>query len=102
VLARGALAMCAMWMGFPSSFFAGGRKKQNKFSYAELRLAPPNYVSIKFALSSQKAKSFLFSIYHYRNCLLVCLFTLVANGGSYTQGREFPDKLSTISCLSKY
>jgi hypothetical protein len=30
-LARGALAMCAMWVGFPSSFFAGGRKKQNKF-----------------------------------------------------------------------
>ena len=29
-LARGALAMCAMWVGFPS-FFAGGRKKQNKF-----------------------------------------------------------------------
>jgi len=30
-LARGALAMCAMWVGFLSSFFAGGRKKQNKF-----------------------------------------------------------------------
>ena len=30
-LARVALAMCAMWVGFPSSFFAGGRKKQNKF-----------------------------------------------------------------------
>jgi len=30
-LACGALAMCAMWVGFPSSFFAGGRKKQNKF-----------------------------------------------------------------------
>jgi len=29
-LARGALAMCAMWVGFPSSF-AGRRKKQNKF-----------------------------------------------------------------------
>jgi len=29
-LACGALAMCAMWVGF-SSFFAGGRKKQNKF-----------------------------------------------------------------------
>jgi len=29
--ARGALPMCAMWVGFPSSFFAGGRKKQNKF-----------------------------------------------------------------------
>jgi hypothetical protein len=29
-LARGALAMCAMWVGF-LSFFAGGRKKQNKF-----------------------------------------------------------------------
>jgi hypothetical protein len=31
-LACGALAMCAMWVGFPSSFFAGGRKKQNKFT----------------------------------------------------------------------
>ena len=30
-LARAALAMCAMWVGFLSSFFAGGRKKQNKF-----------------------------------------------------------------------
>jgi hypothetical protein len=30
-LARGALAMCAMWVGFLYSFFAGGRKKQNKF-----------------------------------------------------------------------
>ena len=30
-LARVALAMCAMWVGFLSSFFAGGRKKQNKF-----------------------------------------------------------------------
>jgi len=29
-LARGALAICAMWVGFLSSF-AGGRKKQNKF-----------------------------------------------------------------------
>jgi hypothetical protein len=29
-LAIGALAMCAMWVGLPS-FFAGGRKKQNKF-----------------------------------------------------------------------
>jgi hypothetical protein len=25
------LPMCAMWVGFLSSFFAGGRKKQNKF-----------------------------------------------------------------------
>ena len=29
-LARGALAMCAMWVGF-SSFLRVGRKKQNKF-----------------------------------------------------------------------
>ncbi|MCO5257475.1 MAG: hypothetical protein M9926_12040 [Lentimicrobium sp.] len=29
-LACGALPMCAMWVGF-LSFFAGGRKKQNKF-----------------------------------------------------------------------
>jgi len=29
--ACGALAMCAIWVGFLSSFFAGGRKKQNKF-----------------------------------------------------------------------
>jgi hypothetical protein len=47
-------------------FFCGGRK--NKIN------------SIKFALSCQKAKSFLFSIYHYRICMVVCLFTLVANG----------------------
>jgi len=26
-LARGALAMCAMWVGFPSSFFCGWEKK---------------------------------------------------------------------------
>lgn len=26
-LARGALAMCVMWVGFCSSFFAGGEKK---------------------------------------------------------------------------
>jgi hypothetical protein len=30
-LACAALAMCAVWVGFLSSFFAGGRKKQNKF-----------------------------------------------------------------------
>jgi len=30
-LARGALPMCAMWVGFPSSFLRVGRKKQNKF-----------------------------------------------------------------------
>jgi hypothetical protein len=30
-LARGALPMCAMWVGFLSSFFAGEEKKQNKF-----------------------------------------------------------------------
>ena len=30
-LACGALAMCAMWVGFPSSFLRVGRKKQNKF-----------------------------------------------------------------------
>jgi len=64
-LARGALPMCAMWVGFPFSFLRVGEK--NKIN------------SIKFALSYQKAKSFLFSIYHYRICLLVCLFTLVAN-----------------------
>jgi hypothetical protein len=46
-------------------FFAGGRKKQNKF--------------IQFALSCQKAKSCLISIYNYRICLVVCVFTLVAN-----------------------
>jgi len=68
-LARGALAMCAMWVGFLSSFLRGEEK--NKIN------------SIKFALSYQKAKSFLFSIYYYRICLLVCLFTLVANGWRY-------------------
>jgi hypothetical protein len=30
-LARGALAMCAMWVGFLSSFFAGERKKQYEY-----------------------------------------------------------------------
>jgi len=30
-LACGALAMSAMWVGFPSSFLWVGRKKQNKF-----------------------------------------------------------------------
>jgi len=30
-LARGALPMCAMWVGFPSSLLRVGRKKQNKF-----------------------------------------------------------------------
>ncbi len=44
-LARGALAMCAMWVEFPSSFSRVGRKKQNKF--------------MQFALTYQRAKSFL-------------------------------------------
>ena len=40
-LACGALAMCAMWVGFPSSFFCGGgKKKQNKFGSAELHFIP--------------------------------------------------------------
>ncbi len=42
-------------------------------------------------ISSQKAKSFLFSIYHYSICLLVCLFTLVANGWQYNQWRNAGD-----------
>ncbi|MPL97952.1 hypothetical protein SDC9_44149 [bioreactor metagenome] len=58
-LACGALPMCAMWVGFLSSFFAGGRKKQNKF--------PSNlHCPVK------KLNPFLFSIYHYRICLVVC------------------------------
>jgi hypothetical protein len=54
--ARGALTMFAMWVGFPSSFFVGGRKKQNKF--------PSNLHC------PVKARSILFSIYNYRICLL--------------------------------
>jgi len=66
-LACGALPKCAMWVGFLSSFFVGGRKKQNKF--------PSNlHCPVK------KLNPFLFQFYHYRICLLVCLFTLVANG----------------------
>jgi hypothetical protein len=52
------------WVSF--FFFAGGKKKQNKI--------PSNlHCPIK------KLKPFLFTIYHYRICLLVSLFTLVAN-----------------------
>jgi len=65
-LACGALPMCAMWVGFLSSFFAGGRKKQNKF---------PSSLHCPV----KKLNPFLFSIYHYLFCLVVCLFTLVAN-----------------------
>lgn len=60
------LPMCAMWVGFLSSFFAGGRKKQNKF---------PSSLHCPV----KKLNPFLFSIYHYLFCLVVCLFTLVAN-----------------------
>ncbi len=44
-LACGALPMCAMWVGFPSSF-AEGRKKQNKF----IQFAPA-YPRAKFHFS---------------------------------------------------
>jgi hypothetical protein len=79
-LARGALAMCAMRVGF-SFFFCGWEKKKNKF--------------IQSALSCQKAKFFLFSIYQYRIYPFVCLFTLVANVPKIHAGRdltvEFPE-----------
>jgi len=66
-LARAALPMCAMWVGFLSSFFfAGGRKKQNKF--------PSN-----LHCPVTKLNPFLFLFYRYRICLFVCFFTLVAN-----------------------
>jgi hypothetical protein len=66
-LARGALPMCAMWLGFLSSFFAGGRKKQNKF--------PSNlYCPVK------KLNYFLFQFYRYRICFICLCLTLVANG----------------------
>jgi hypothetical protein len=45
-LARGALPMCAMWVGVSFFFFVGGKKKQNKFH--------------QLALTFQKAKCFLF------------------------------------------
>jgi len=48
-------------------FFAGGRKKQNKF--------PSNlHCPVK------KLNPFLFQFCQYSICLVVCLFTLVANG----------------------
>jgi hypothetical protein len=56
-----------MWVGFLSSFFAGGRKKQNKF--------PSNlHCPVK------KLNPF-FIIYHYRICLLVCLLHLLPTIG---------------------
>ena len=32
--------MCAIWVGFLSLFFVGGRKKQNKFGSADLHFVP--------------------------------------------------------------
>jgi hypothetical protein len=58
------LAKCAMWVGFPSSFFAGGGTNQS---------------SIKFALSCQKAKFFLILILSISYLSVVCPFTRVAN-----------------------
>jgi len=59
-LACGALAMCAMWVGF-LSFFAGGRKKQNKF--------PSNlHCPVK------KLNPFLFQIVTIVSVCCVCLF----------------------------
>ena len=52
----GALPMCAMWVGFLSSFLWVGRKKQNKF--------PSNlHCPIK------KLNTFLIQFYRYRICL---------------------------------
>jgi len=59
-----------MWVGFLFSFCAG---KKNKINFHQI--------------CTVLSKSFLFSIYHYRICMLVCLFKLVANVGSYMQGR---------------
>jgi hypothetical protein len=61
-LARGALAMCAMWVGFLSSFFAGGRK--NKINFHQI------------CTVRSKAKSFLSLLF----ITIVSVFTLVANG----------------------
>lgn len=67
------LRMCYNVGGVSFFFFCMGRK--NKIIW--LRLAPLRSGSIKFALSCQKAKSFLsLIIYHYRFCLVVCLLHL--------------------------
>jgi hypothetical protein len=58
-----------MWVGFSILFLWGEEK--NKIN------------SLKFVLTCQKAKFFLFPIYHYRFYLVVCRFTLVANGWRY-------------------
>ncbi|MDD3667019.1 MAG: hypothetical protein PHQ65_17295, partial [Bacteroidales bacterium] len=70
-----------------SSFLRVGRKKQNKF--------PSNlHCFVK------KLNPFLFSIYHYRICLLVCLFTLVANGGNMQSWGLRSDSLSSYNALN--
>jgi len=61
-------------VGFLSSLFAGGRKKQNKF--------PSN-----LHCPVIKLNPFLFKFCHYRIYLVVCLFTLVANGSGIYEGR---------------
>ena len=69
-LASGALAMCAMWVGFLSSFLRVGRKKQNKF--------PSNLHCPVIKLNS------FVIIYHYRICLsAVFLHLLPTDGGMF-------------------
>jgi len=80
-LAYAALAMCAMWVGFLSSFFAGGRKKQNKF--------PSNlHCPVK------KLNPFFRYYLSLSYLSVVCLFTLVANGWQH----EALPTLAPLSC----
>jgi hypothetical protein len=67
-----------MWVGFSILFLWGEEK--NKIN------------SLKFVLTCQKAKFFLFPIYHYRFYLVVCRFTLVANGLWYGVVRDYEAK----------
>lgn len=82
-LAGGALLMCAMWVGFLSSFAGEEKNKIN---------------SRKFAPTNQRAKAFLISIYHYRFCLFVCLLTFAHNARSVAESLWWFLKL--IQCLT--
>ena len=78
-LARGALAMCAMWVGFPSSFLWVGRKKQNKF--------PSN-----LHCPVIKLNHFLFQIVTIVSVCSSVALTLVANGSQLQEVGDFGDE----------
>jgi hypothetical protein len=82
-LARVALAICALRVGFiRSAHDFQFRLLLRRGEKNKINLASPNSTSFRFhqiALSCQKAKPLLILIYHYRIWLLVCLFTLVAS-----------------------